>query len=77
MARSSMRRRPVPSAESRRTRRLTQPVAAPTIVIRDSGGFDWGDAGIGAAATLGLVIVALGGAALRAPHGRRPRTTSA
>jgi hypothetical protein len=31
-------------------------------VSTPSGGFDWGDAGIGAAGTLGIVILALAGA---------------
>jgi hypothetical protein len=56
---------------------FTRPVSAPPIVVRSSGGFDWGDAGIGAGATLGLVIAAFGALALLAPHGRRPRPTGA
>ena len=30
------------------------------VVVRPAGGFDWGDAGVGGAATLGLVLVAGG-----------------
>jgi len=32
---------------------------AVTSATRQSGGFDWGDAGIGSAATLGLVLTAM------------------
>ena len=31
----------------------------PTIVASDSGGFDWGDAGIGAGVLLGLLLIGL------------------
>ena len=44
------------------------PFTAPpttTVVVRASPGFDWGDAGIGAAAALGLVTVSAGSIALR------------
>jgi hypothetical protein len=40
-------------------------------------GFDWADAGIGAAGMLGLVIAALGAVVLRMPRTRRPRTAGA
>jgi hypothetical protein len=63
--------------EAKNEQPFTQPTFAPTVIIRTNGGFDWGDAGIGAGATLGLVIAALGAATLRAPHGRRPRMTGA
>ena len=33
--------------------------AEPTIVTASSGGFDWGDAGIGAGAILGLLLIGL------------------
>jgi hypothetical protein len=41
-----------------------KPLVAPVVVrvSTPSGGFDWGDAGIGAAGTLGVVILALAGA---------------
>jgi hypothetical protein len=39
---------------------FTQPVATPTIVVR-SNGFDWGDAGIGVGAGLGIAAVLAGG----------------
>jgi hypothetical protein len=54
---------------------FTRPAPTTPIVIHATGGFHWGDAGIGAAGTIGLVFVALGGAALRGTHGRRLRTT--
>jgi hypothetical protein len=56
---------------------FTRPAASPPIVIRSSGGFDWADAGIGAGATLGLVIAAFGAFTLLATHSRRPRPTEA
>ena len=34
-------------------------------IVQASRGFDWGDAGIGGAATLALVLLAAGGASLR------------
>jgi hypothetical protein len=41
---------------------FTRPVPrAPTIVVRAGGGFDWTDAGIGAAAGLGVALAAAGG----------------
>ncbi|HYB30247.1 MAG TPA: hypothetical protein VEF89_26820 [Solirubrobacteraceae bacterium] len=53
---------------------------APTIVrvtARDSG-FDWGDAGIGAAGGLALSMTALGcGLAVSQRHGRRTRHSTA
>jgi hypothetical protein len=51
-----------------------QSAPVPTViqVAAPSGGFDWGDAGIGAGATLALVTVAAGGAiAIGNRHGRR------
>ena len=37
---------------------------APVQIVQVPGGFDWGDAGIGGAATLALVLLVAGGAAL-------------
>jgi hypothetical protein len=50
-------------------------------VAAPSGGFDWGDAGIGAGATLALVMVTTGGAIAIGSrrgrrHARRPAATS-
>jgi predicted NBD/HSP70 family sugar kinase len=43
-----------------------------TIIVRASSGFSWGDAAVGAAATLGLAIAAAGALALlRTPRLRR------
>jgi hypothetical protein len=47
------------------------------LVPASSDGFDWSDAGIGAAATLGLGCVVLAAFALRAGGARRPRATGA
>jgi hypothetical protein len=44
----------------------------PVVIVRDRSGFDWGDAGIGAAGALGLSILAAGGIVIvtrRDPHG--------
>jgi hypothetical protein len=51
---------------------FTQPVVAPTIVVH-SNGFDWGDAGIGVAAGLGVAAVLAGGLLLtyRGSRGRK------
>jgi hypothetical protein len=51
-------------------------VSRTPVVVQTSQGFDWRDAGIGAAvATLGFASVALAALALRAGAGRRPRAT--
>ncbi len=34
--------------------------STPSVIATATGGFDWGDAGIGAAATLGIVLVLVG-----------------
>jgi len=41
------------------------PQPASIQIVQEPGGFDWGDAGIGGAATLALVLLVAGGAALR------------
>jgi hypothetical protein len=38
--------------------------APPTVVVEHTGGFDWGDAAIGAAAGLAVALVLIGGLAL-------------
>jgi hypothetical protein len=68
-----------PSASARpvddpTTAPATQSAPAPTVihVAAPSTGFDWGDAGIGAGATLAFVTVAAGGAiAIGHRRGRR------
>ena len=53
---------------------FTLPVSSqsPTIIVRAGSGFSWGDAAIGAAATLGLALAAAGALALaRAPRLRK------
>ena len=42
---------------------MLEPVTAPSTRITGSGGSQWGDAGIGAGATLGLVLLPIGAAA--------------
>jgi hypothetical protein len=57
------------------------PVTAPTTIVRvstPSGGFDWGDAGIGATGALGLSMLGVGGAlAVSRRRGRRSSSSSA
>jgi hypothetical protein len=50
-------------------------VSSTPLLVRTSDGFDWSDAGIGAAAVLALGGLALGAFALRAGTHRRPRAT--
>ncbi len=50
-------------------------VSTTPLLVRTGDGFDWRDAGIGAAAALGLGCAALGALALRAGTHRRPRAT--
>ena len=61
------------------------PAPAPVAIVRvtdPQGGFDWGDAGIGAAGALGPILAATGGALLLArrrndpPAPTSPRTAS-
>jgi hypothetical protein len=49
---------------------FTQIVEAPVVGGSD-GGFDWGDAGIGAAAGLGIAALVAGGLLLTYPRGRK------
>jgi hypothetical protein len=56
--------------------RVTTPAVAPQAVVRITtppSGFDWGDAGIGAAGALALAMIGVGGAL--AASQRRPRRT--
>jgi hypothetical protein len=46
------------------------------VEVHGGDGSDWGDAGIGAAAMLGFVAIALGGATVRASSRRPAQTTS-
>jgi hypothetical protein len=54
------------------------PMPAPITLVRvtdPNGGFDWGDAGIGAAGTLGLILAATGGTLLLARRRHNPPPT--
>jgi hypothetical protein len=59
---------------------VTTPASAPQAVVRiqtPPNGFDWGDAGIGAAGGLALAMIGLGGALVvsqRRPRGNRQTT---
>jgi hypothetical protein len=50
---------------------LPQQARASVRIVERPGGFDWGDAGIGGAATLALVLLVAGGAALRHDNRRQ------
>jgi hypothetical protein len=53
----------------------TQPAPAQVVQVTPSGGFDWGDAGIGAAGAIGLTMLAMGGVGIarhRGRHAHRP-----
>jgi hypothetical protein len=53
------------------------PLTAPVTIVRvtnPSGGFDWGDASIGAAGTLGLILAATGGGLLLERRRNDPHT---
>ncbi len=69
----------VPSTAPSRTARLAQ-ASAPAAVVRvqvPASGFDWGDAGIGAAGGLALSMIGLGGAlAVSQRRTRRARHTT-
>jgi hypothetical protein len=56
---------------------LQQPAPASVQIVQRPGGFDWGDAGIGGAATLALVLLVAGGAALRSDSRRTQPMDSA
>jgi hypothetical protein len=46
------------------------------VLVRTGDGFDWGDAGIGAAVVFGLGCAGVGALAVRAGTARRPRATA-
>jgi hypothetical protein len=57
---------------------VTTPGSAPQAVVRiqtPPSGFDWGDAGIGAAGGLALAMIGVGGALAVSQRGRRRGTT--
>jgi hypothetical protein len=53
------------------TFRVAQPEPALVQIVHRPSGFDWGDAGIGGAATLVLVLLMAGGGAVLRHDGRR------
>ena len=58
--------------------RVTTPGSVPQAVVRiqaPPSGFDWGDAGIGAAGGLALAMIGVGGALAASQRGRRRGTT--
>ena len=70
----------VPSTAQSTTARIAQASAPPRVVRLEvpASGFDWGDAGIGAAAGLALSMIVLGGAlAMSQNCTRRARRTTA
>ncbi len=57
---------------------VAAPASAPRAVVRiqtPPNGFDWGDAGIGAASGLALAMIGVGGALAVSQRGRRRGTT--
>jgi hypothetical protein len=56
--------------DDRADRRLPGPVVV--VQPTTSGGFDWADAGIGAAAMLGVVLLVAGASVVRLRHGAQP-----
>lgn len=70
----------VPAGSPSVTSQATIPATPPTIVrvSATNGGFDWGDAGIGAAGGLALSMVGVGGAlAVSQRRTRRTRNSAA
>ena len=49
------------------------PPAAEIVTVLQANGFDWGDAGIGAGATLGLILIL--GSTLYLTHRHTPRAS--
>ena len=67
-------------AASTQATKPSHSVSPPAVIVRVAapGGFDWGDAGIGAAGGLALAMVGVGGAvAVSQSRARRTRRTSA
>ena len=67
-----------PGAASARATRPSRSVSPPAVIVRVAAptGFDWGDAGIGAAGGLALAMVGLGGVvAVSQGRARRARGT--
>ncbi len=62
--------RPDDRAGFRGTGVVSAPISTPVIVRVTPGGFDWGDAGVGAAGVFGLMLLA-GGVAIVSRHGYR------
>jgi hypothetical protein len=55
--------------------RATNPVPPPSVVrVTTQSGFDWGDAGIGAAGGFAITIIGVGGALAATQHRRRTPT---
>lgn len=70
----------VPAGSPSVTSQAGVPATPPTVVrvIASSGGFDWGDAGIGAAGGLAISLIGLGGAlAVSERRGRRTQRAAA
>jgi hypothetical protein len=51
-----------------------QPPASSVVLVQTNSSFHWGDAGIGAAAAAGIILVLLGGLITRAPRAQRAAT---
>jgi hypothetical protein len=64
-----------PAGEPKNEAPFVREISRTPVLVETQDGFDWADAGIGAAAVLGLSSVALGALVLR--RGGRPRATGA
>jgi hypothetical protein len=52
--------RELATRDARTSGEIVNPTPPPTVTVFQPNGFDWGDAGIGAGATLGLILILLG-----------------
>ena len=70
---------PTSTHAAAQTTDLSRPVGTPAAIVRVSApnGFDWGDAGIGAAGGIAFAMVGLGGALLISQRPRRTRDSTA
>jgi hypothetical protein len=66
-----------PDARDAAAGRSTADIAAPVLEVTSAGGFDWGDAAIGAGGATGLLAISLAGAMTLRRRQTRPRSWTA